>query len=108
MNTGSDHVVRSRVLTRLKREPHRTRKFPLATGTAGSCGGVEVQIALVGSQKNAGPPYATSFLRGEVLESLARNEEALRWYEVARQDYSGELYVAAIARARARLGAARR
>ena len=35
---------------------HRTMKFPLATGVAGRVGGVDVQIASVGSQKNAGPP----------------------------------------------------
>ena len=59
--------------------------------------------------ENAPTPQGPSlrFLRGEVLESRA-NEDALWWYEVAREDYSGELYVAAIARARARLGAARR
>ena len=47
------------------------------------------------------------FLRGEVLESLGRNEEAGRWYEVAAQDYNGELFRAAIVKARVRLGQAR-
>ena len=51
---------------------------------------------------------ALRFLHGEVLESLGRNEEALRWYVVAREDYTGELYRTAIARAQARLSSTRR
>jgi tetratricopeptide (TPR) repeat protein len=54
------------------------------------------------------PGPALRFLRGEVLESLGRNDEALRWYEVAAQDYGGELYASVIAKARARLAPARR
>ena len=56
------------------------------------------------------PPVglALRFLRGEVLESLGRNEEALRWYEVAEQNYDGELFLSAIAKARSRLASTRR
>ena len=35
------------------------------------------------------------------------NEEAGRWYAVAAQDYNGELFLAAIAKARVRLGQGR-
>lgn len=44
------------------------------------------------------------FLRGEVLEALGRKDEALQWYTLAQENYGGELYLDAIARARARLG----
>lgn len=53
-----------------------------------------------------GPPLR--FLRGEVLESLGRSEEAGRWYEVAAQDSGAELYQPVIAKARVRLSAGRR
>ena len=53
-------------------------------------------------------PLALRFLRGEVLESLGRKEEALRWYEVAEQDYNGELFRSAIAKARSRLAPTQR
>ena len=63
-------------------------------------------LAVLEAVRAPGPPLR--FLRGEVLQSLGRTEEALRWYEVAAQDYSGELYRTAIATARVRLSAARR
>jgi len=44
------------------------------------------------------------FLRGEVLEALGRKDEALQWYTLAQENYGGELYLDAIARARTRLG----
>jgi len=53
-----------------------------------------------------GPPLR--FLRGEVLESLGRYEEAGPWYEVAAQDEGAELYQAVMAKARVRLSAGRR
>ena len=47
------------------------------------------------------------YLRAEVLEALGRKDDALRWYAVSEQNYSGELYVDAIDRARKRLNASR-
>ena len=58
-------------------------------------------LAVLEGVRAPGPPLR--FLRGEVLESLGRNDEALRWYETAAQDYGGELYQTAIAKARVRL-----
>ena len=52
-----------------------------------------------------GPPLR--FLRGELLESLGRYDEAGRWYEVAAQDYGAELYQTVIVKARVRLATAR-
>jgi hypothetical protein len=63
-------------------------------------------LAVLEGARAPGPPLR--FLRGEVLESLGRYEEAGRWYEVAAQDYGAELNQTAIARARVRLSAARR
>jgi tetratricopeptide (TPR) repeat protein len=43
------------------------------------------------------------YLRGEVLEALHRPTEALAWYDVSAQNYGGEWFTAAIARAHRRL-----
>jgi len=48
-------------------------------------------------------PLSLRFLRGEVLEALGRKDEALVWYTLSQENYGGELYLDAIARARARL-----
>ena len=63
-------------------------------------------LAVLEGTPAPGPPLR--FLRGEVLESLGRYQEAVRWYEVAAQDHGAELYQAAIAKARVRLSAAQR
>jgi len=50
-----------------------------------------------GARRSTSAGTALRFLRGEVLESLGRSDEAMRWYDVAAQDYNGELYFGAIA-----------
>jgi tetratricopeptide (TPR) repeat protein len=60
-------------------------------------------LAILTSARTPAPRSPLRFLRGEVLEALHRSSEALAWYEAAAEDYGGEFYVPAIARARERL-----
>ncbi len=60
-------------------------------------------LALLTSARMPAPRPSLRFLRGEVLEALKRPAEARAWYEAAAEDYGGEFYVPAIARARLRL-----
>ncbi|HEX7978157.1 MAG TPA: hypothetical protein VF461_06110, partial [Gemmatimonadaceae bacterium] len=59
--------------------------------------------ALAILEKEPSSALPLRFLRGEVLEALGRKDEALQWYTLSQEDYGGELYLDAIARARARL-----
>ncbi len=60
-------------------------------------------LAVLLSPGGALPSSALRYVRGEVLEALHRPTEALAWYDVSAQDYGGEWYTAAIARAHGRL-----
>jgi hypothetical protein len=63
----------------------------------------DAALAVLLSPAGSLPPTPLRYLRGEVLEALHRPTEALAWYDVSAQDYGGELYAAAIARAHRRL-----
>jgi tetratricopeptide (TPR) repeat protein len=60
-------------------------------------------LALLAAPNNPPTRPPLRYLRGEVLEALHRPREALAWYDVSAQDYGGEAFVAAIARAHRRL-----
>ena len=66
-------------------------------------GKADQAIALLESPEAARPRPPLRYLRGEVLEALHRPTEALAWYDVSEQDYGGEWFGAAIARAHERL-----
>ena len=98
-----------RVATELASLPPNDYDRALWAELAASCflaqdRGLEALAVLEGTRT---PGLPLRFLRGEVLESLGRKEEAARWYEVSAQDDGGELYRVAIAKARVRLSAAR-
>ena len=98
-----------RVATDLASLPPNDRDRALWAELAARCFLVQrrPQEALAVLEGVRAQPLALRFLRGEVLESLGRTGEAARWYDVSAQDYNGELFLAAIAKARVRLGQAR-
>jgi tetratricopeptide (TPR) repeat protein len=68
-------------------------------GSGKAAEALAVLLAPAGLQPQ--PPLR--YLRGQALEALGRPREALAWYDVSAQEYGGEWYADAIARAHKRL-----
>jgi DNA-binding SARP family transcriptional activator/TolB-like protein len=107
MRLGDDESARLAVERHSARSPGDYRERALWLEVAArrllALGKPDDALALLTASNNppARPPLR--YLRGEVLEALHRPREALGWYDVSAQDYGGEAFVAAIARAHRRL-----
>jgi hypothetical protein len=82
---------------------HRTLTVELSARRLLANGKPDEALALLLSPAGSLPGPELRYLRGEVLEALHRPTEALVWYDLSGQDYVGEWYSAAIARAHGRL-----
>lgn len=107
LRLGDDEPARIAVERHAVRSPRDYRERSLWLEVAArrllTSGKPDDALALLTAPNNPPPRPPLRYLRGEVLEALHRPREALRWYDVSLQDYGGEAFVAAIARAHTRL-----